>query len=547
MAISSLVNRNEYTGTDSTAVYNYSFKIFQQSDLDVRLVLISTGVETALTLTTDYTVSGVGSITGGSITLVAGNLSSLYKLIIRRKLALTQGTSIKNQGDYYPELHENQFDKSLMIDQQQQEELNRSVKFAQAGTGVNPEIPASYTDADSAILVMKTDGSGFRETPVTLDSLAAAVAAADGTITPNRVYVSDANGMPVASSATDVEAGYLSGATSNIQTQINGKEPSFSVLPISKGGTNSNTTLTNSKVIVSTGGALVESSTTTTQLSYLDATSSIQTQLDSKIGLLGVVTRTSAYTATISDGLINCSSAAFTINLYTAVGNAGRELTIVKTDASLSNIITIDANASETIDGALTFKLTTLNNRIVIVSDGANWIIKSHTYSTALTSAGTITIGATTTGPTKGTTTTDDLSWYRDGRHAVLTYKIVQTNATGANNGSGDYLPSLPSGMNIDTTVSPAYTASVGTPLHQINAASNSKLETDLHMSTSGAYNFNSATAYVYSTTQFRLSMFYWSGSISSFSWGSTSFAFSNNPTLGIHLTVRVPISGWGP
>lgn len=377
MAISSLVNRNEYTGTDSTAVYNYSFKIFQQSDLDVRLVLISTGVETALTLTTDYTVSGVGSITGGSITLVAGNLGSLYKLIIRRKLALTQGTSIKNQGDYYPELHENQFDKSLMIDQQQQEELSRSVKFSQAATGVNPEIPASYTDADSAVLVMKTDGSGFRETPVTLDNLAAAVAAADGTITPNRVYVSDSNGMPVASSATAVEAGYLSGATSNIQTQINSKEPSFSVLPIAKGGTNSNTALTNSKVIVSTGGALVESATTTTQLSYLDATSSIQTQMDSKIGLLGVVTRTSAYTATVADGLINCSSAVFNVTLYTAVGNAGRRTTVKKTDSSLTNIITILFNGAETANGKTSLKLLFQNDSYTLVSNGATWDIES--------------------------------------------------------------------------------------------------------------------------------------------------------------------------
>lgn len=42
-------------------------------------------------------------------------------------------------------------------------------------------------------------------------------------ITASRVLVSDASGLPVASPITNVILGYLSGVTSNIQTQINGK------------------------------------------------------------------------------------------------------------------------------------------------------------------------------------------------------------------------------------------------------------------------------------------------------------------------------------
>lgn len=69
----------------------------------------------------------------------------------------------------------------------------------------------------------------------------------------------------VSSSAIDLASGEVTGT-----------------LPIANGGTNSNTALTNDKVMVSTAGSIVESLTTTTQLSYLDATSSIQTQLDGK-------------------------------------------------------------------------------------------------------------------------------------------------------------------------------------------------------------------------------------------------------------------------
>lgn len=40
-------------------------------------------------------------------------------------------------------------------------------------------------------------------------------------ITANRALISDANGIPTHSATTATEIGYVSGATSNIQTQIN--------------------------------------------------------------------------------------------------------------------------------------------------------------------------------------------------------------------------------------------------------------------------------------------------------------------------------------
>jgi hypothetical protein len=126
MSIQSSTNRNDYTGSGSTDTYAYSFKIFADTDLVVTKRLISTGVETTLTLTTDYTVTGVGDTSGGSIVLVAGNLASTYHLTIRRVRPLTQTLDIRNQGDYFPERTEDAFDKAAMVDQQQQDELDRS-------------------------------------------------------------------------------------------------------------------------------------------------------------------------------------------------------------------------------------------------------------------------------------------------------------------------------------------------------------------------------------------------------------------------------------
>lgn len=72
------------------------------------------------------------------------------------------------------------------------------------------------------------------------------------------------------SNVTVTELGYLSGVTSAVQTQLNGKEPSIS--------------LTVNRAVASDGsGKLTTSTTTATELSYLNGvTSAVQTQLNTK-------------------------------------------------------------------------------------------------------------------------------------------------------------------------------------------------------------------------------------------------------------------------
>jgi hypothetical protein len=53
---------------------------------------------------------------------------------------LTQPTSIRNQGAFFPEIHETVFDRLTMIDQQQQEQLDRSLHIP-SGSSANTELP----------------------------------------------------------------------------------------------------------------------------------------------------------------------------------------------------------------------------------------------------------------------------------------------------------------------------------------------------------------------------------------------------------------------
>lgn len=72
--------------------------------------------------------------------------------------------------------------------------------------------------------------------------------------------------------------------------------------------------------------------------------------------------------------LCNASTGAMTITLYAASGNTGRELQIKKIDSS-ANFVTVDGNASETIDGDETFALELEKECITIHCDGTNWVV----------------------------------------------------------------------------------------------------------------------------------------------------------------------------
>jgi hypothetical protein len=134
--ISSTTNRVSYTGNGAVDTYSYTF--IAESDLLVTVRDDQTpATETTLTLTTHYTVTGEGLAAGGTVVLVNGafdwldadgDLESNYVLTIRRVRPLTQTTSIRNQGAYYPALHENAFDHLVMIGQQLDFDLDRCIK-----------------------------------------------------------------------------------------------------------------------------------------------------------------------------------------------------------------------------------------------------------------------------------------------------------------------------------------------------------------------------------------------------------------------------------
>lgn len=132
----------------------------------------------------------------------------------------------------------------------------------------------------------------------------AATSITSSNLTASRILVSDANGKVAVSSATSTEAGYLSGVTSAIQTQLDGKQATIT----GAASTVTISDLTASRAVVSdAGGKIAVSSTTSTEVGYLSGvTSAIQTQLDGKqFTITGAATSVTTSNLTIDRVLIS--------------------------------------------------------------------------------------------------------------------------------------------------------------------------------------------------------------------------------------------------
>ena len=147
-------------------------------------------------------------------------------------------------------------------------------------------------------------------------------------------------------------------------------------------------TLTASTALVSDASKnVISSAVTTTELGYLSGvTSAIQTQLDAKVATSGrlklsrVAVADADYTVLTSDYYVGLSSITvsrtFTLPAAATAGN-GSILVFKDESGSVSGTVKliIDANASETIDGATTFEMTSAYESISLMCNGSNWFI----------------------------------------------------------------------------------------------------------------------------------------------------------------------------
>jgi hypothetical protein len=156
MTVSSSTNRVNYNGDDSTTVFAYSFKVFDQDDLTV-ILRSSNGTETVQTITTNYTVSGVGDAGGGNVTMVTAPATG-EQLTILREQPLTQGLDLVPNDPFPANSIEESLDKITFMVQKHEEELGRAIKASRTNTISGAEFTVSASDRANKVFAFDSSG-----------------------------------------------------------------------------------------------------------------------------------------------------------------------------------------------------------------------------------------------------------------------------------------------------------------------------------------------------------------------------------------------------
>ena len=160
MTVSSTTTKNSYSGNASTTVFAYGFKIFSDDDITVIIRTDSTGAEVTKTKTTHYTVSGVGSSSGGNVTFTTGNTPCKWRdcCVAQDQLQELNLQTIHQMIRFPAASHEDALDKLTFIAQEIEEELARSIKVSKTNTISSSEFTTSASARANKLLSF--DGSG---------------------------------------------------------------------------------------------------------------------------------------------------------------------------------------------------------------------------------------------------------------------------------------------------------------------------------------------------------------------------------------------------
>ena len=174
MTVSSTTSKNTYTGDAADVTFDFTFSVLDEAHILVQLKNTTTGVITDQTITTHYTVSGTGNLSGstnyttGTITFISAPSAS-EEVILSRNVPLTQATDYIENATFPAQTHESALDKLTMVAQQQDEQLDRSIKLDAAISGVASTITTATVTADG-YLKLNSAGTGWEF--ITLSSTA---------------------------------------------------------------------------------------------------------------------------------------------------------------------------------------------------------------------------------------------------------------------------------------------------------------------------------------------------------------------------------------
>ena len=147
MTVTAASTRNQYVGNGVTVNFAYGFKILQASDLRVTV----NGV-----VVSNYSVSGVRSPTGGTVTFTVAPAAGA-SILIRRAMAYLRGTDYQFTGDLPADTLNDDQDSPVMMIQQLADQVARAIVAPDTDAAPQLTLPEAALRANR---VLAFDSSG---------------------------------------------------------------------------------------------------------------------------------------------------------------------------------------------------------------------------------------------------------------------------------------------------------------------------------------------------------------------------------------------------
>jgi len=382
MTISSTTVKNSYSGNGSNDTFVYGFKIFANTDLQV-IIRSAAGTETTKTLTTHYTVTGVGSSSGGNVVFTAGNIPTATETVVLiRNVPQTQAIDYIANDPFPAETHEEGLDRATMTTQQVQEELNRSIKLSRTNTMTSTEFTVGATERANKVLAFDSSGElsvtqelgTFKGTDATVTTAAYVqrdIIKSTTTAQLNNIYICVADSV-VGDSLTDTDHFQLlvdavSAATSATAAATSATASANSATASASSASTASTQASNASTSASTASTQATNaanSATAAASSASDAAASFDSFDDTYLGAKSSAPSTDNDGNALATGALYFNSSTGALNVW-----SGSAWVAIQADTDVK----VSVSANDTTPNFLLAKLTAGTNiSLTETNDGGN-------------------------------------------------------------------------------------------------------------------------------------------------------------------------------
>lgn len=218
MTITNNVARNQYTATAGQTVFNYTFRIYADGDLNVYVTPSGQDPNDANDLTTDYVIDPgtIGNESGGFITFNSGQTLGDIVTIVGN-IQYDRTVDYQNNGDFLPDTVNQDNDRQVSQIKQNLELIERAV-VAPAGSLQTLDTTLPPYDPDKVLTWDTTDPKLVNSANTISDSIAQAEAAAAAALVSETNAAASESAAAASAGAASTSAGNAAVSETNAAT-----------------------------------------------------------------------------------------------------------------------------------------------------------------------------------------------------------------------------------------------------------------------------------------------------------------------------------------